>query len=261
MKIYLSLLSFLICFNSFQAFGVTGPATTYKITMKKIELCTAAPLANEHDTTCTGATVVGTGNTTFNISSVTAGSDVGNFVSTAGLPIGTTFTHAKPTMNREFTIKGYAEADSNCFCRTESDSTYGSVNKYYALQWGVCEANATDAANNAEDQTFYVYTDTASDGVICGNAACDTGNTTGQTIAKSTTSLNYQYGKAISDPAVTASEFDMIFQLESSYTVGLTAPRIEIAFGTDAAVNASEWTDGKCLIEAYFPRSTVTITE
>ena len=44
-------------------------------------------------------------------------------------------------------------------------------------------------------------------------------------------------------------------------SVGLTAPRIEIAFGTDAAVNASEWTDGKCLIEAYFPRSTVTITE
>ena len=24
---------------------------------------------------------------------------------------------------------------------------------------------------------------------------------------------------------------------------------------------SSEWTDGKCLIEAYFPRSTVTITE
>ena len=148
MKIYLSLLSFIICLNSFQVFGVTGPATTYKITMKKIELCTAAPLADEHDTTCTGAVVVGTGDTTFDISSVTAGADVGNFVSTAGLPIGTKFTHAKPTMNREFTIKGYAEADSNCFCRTESDSTYGSVNKYYALQWGVCEANATDAANN-----------------------------------------------------------------------------------------------------------------
>ena len=102
-----------------QVFGVTGPATTYKITMKKIELCTGAPLADEHDTTCTGAVVVGTGDTTFDISSVTAGADVGNFVSTAGLPIGTKFTHAKPTMNREFTIKGYAEADSNCFCRTE----------------------------------------------------------------------------------------------------------------------------------------------
>ena len=261
MKIYLYLLSFLICLNSFQVFGVTGAATTYKITMKKIELCTAAPLADEHDTTCTGATVVGTGDTTFDISSVTAGADVGSFVSTAGLPIGTKFTHAKPTMNREFTIKGYAIADSNCYCRTESDSTYGSVNKYYALLWGVCEANATDAANNAEDQTFYVYTDTASDGVICGNAACNSGNQTNQTIAKSTTSLNYQYGKAISDPALTATEFDMIFQLESPYTVGLTAPKIEIAFGTNEAVNATEWTDGKCLIEAYYPRSTVTITE
>ena len=261
MKIYIYLLTSLICLNSFQAFGVTGAATTYKITMKKIELCTGAPLANEHDTTCTGAVVVGTGNTTFNISSVTAGADVGNFVSTAGLPIGTTFTHARPTMNREFTIKGYAIADSNCYCRTESDSTYGSVNKYYALQWGVCEANAEDALDNAEDQTVYVYTDTANEGVICGNAACDSGNTTGQAITKSTTSLNYQYGKAISDPALTATEFDMIFQLESSYTVGLTSPRIEIAFGTNAAINASEWTDGKCLIEAYYPRSTVTITE
>ena len=261
MKIYISLLSFLICLSSYQAFGVTGPATTYQITMKKIELCTAAPLANEHDTTCTGATVVGTGNKIFDVASVTAGAEVGSFVSTAGLPIGTTFTHAKPTMNREFTVKGYAEADSNCFCRTESDSTYGSVNKYYALQWGVCEANATDAANNAEAQTFYMYTDTANQGVICGNAACDTGNTTGQAISKDTQSLNYQFGKAVSDPALTDSEFDMIFQLESSYTVGLTAPKIELSFGTLAAVNASEWTDGKCLIEAYYPRSKVIITE
>ena len=102
---------------------------------------------------------VGTGNKTFDVASVTAGAEVGSFVSTAGLPIGTTFTHAKPTLTREITMKGYVEADSNCWCRTESDSTYNSTTgKYKSLQYGVCESSEADAAANAEENLFYVQT-------------------------------------------------------------------------------------------------------
>ena len=116
---------------SSQALAETGVATVYKVTLQKIELCTAAPLADKNDTTCTGTTTVGTGNKTFDVASVTAGTEVGSFVSTAGLPIGTTFTHMKPTLTREITMKGYVEADSNCWCRTESDSTYNSTTGKY----------------------------------------------------------------------------------------------------------------------------------
>jgi hypothetical protein len=47
---------------SSQALAETGAATVYKVTLQKIELCTAAPLADKNDTTCTGTTTVGTGN-------------------------------------------------------------------------------------------------------------------------------------------------------------------------------------------------------
>ena len=88
MKIIISVISLLFCLNfSFQAFAELGEATVYKVTLTKIELCTAAPLASKTDTTCTGATIVGTGNKTFDVASVTAGSEVGSFVSTSGFQL------------------------------------------------------------------------------------------------------------------------------------------------------------------------------
>ena len=77
-----------------------------RLLLTQIELCTGAPLADEHDTTCTGSVIVGTGEKTFNITSVSAGLEVGSWLSTAGLPIGTTFTHLKPTIKREIVFKG-----------------------------------------------------------------------------------------------------------------------------------------------------------
>ncbi len=52
--------------------------------MEKIELCTGVTVTttgDEHDTTCNGAVTVGTGSSTFDIASVTAGQQVGTFVS------------------------------------------------------------------------------------------------------------------------------------------------------------------------------------
>ena len=79
MKSIISIMLLLFCFNfSFQALAELGEATVYKVTLTKIELCTAAPLSSKTDTTCTGATTVGTGNKTFDVASVTAGSQVGS---------------------------------------------------------------------------------------------------------------------------------------------------------------------------------------
>ena len=48
MKKYILAISILFSFNfSFQTFAENGAATVYKVTIQKIELCTAAPLADK----------------------------------------------------------------------------------------------------------------------------------------------------------------------------------------------------------------------
>lgn len=246
------------------SFAEEGPATVFKITMEKVELCTSVTVTStndEHDTTCNGAVTVGSGSSTFDIASVSAGQKVGTFVSTTGLPIGTTYTHARPTLSRAFTLKGYAEIDANCFCRTVSDATYSSsAGKYKSVIYGKCEATAEDALANAEENTYYLGTDTANGTTVCLNSDCSSTSTTSYT--KITTGLNYQYGLAISDPNTATDNFNMIFRLESPYTVGITAPKMDLAFGTQNSVSGIETIDGSaCFVEAYYPRVKVSFSD
>ena len=137
----LIIIAFLFIFITKTLFAATcadgsnkcGEATVYKVTMTKVELCTAAPLTNTSDVTCTGAVEVGSGSKEFDIASVTAGADVGGWISTGGLPIGTTFTHIKPTFNKEFTLKGSVEVNASLTCYTDENSTIGSNTKYETI--------------------------------------------------------------------------------------------------------------------------------
>jgi hypothetical protein len=273
MRLILITFSFIgiILSNSIWA-ATEGPATVYKITMTQIELCTGVPLADEHDTTCTGSVIVGTGEKTFNITSVSAGLEVGSWLSTAGLPIGTTFTHAKPTIKREIVFKGTVDAeaigddslgDANyCYCRSESDSTYNSTaGKYKTLQYGVCEDTEALALANAEENTFYVGTDTSNGTTICANAACDSASNGTTGYSKDPTGEDYKFGLAINDPDTSTDTFNMIFKLENPYTVGLIAPTITLAFGTSLAAFAEEYADGSCFMDFFYPQSTISITE
>ena len=135
-------------------------------------------------------------------------------------------------------MKGYVEIDSNCWCRTESDSTYNSsTGKYKSLQYGVCETSEADALANAEENVFYLNTDTTDNGTtICANAACDSGSNQTTNYTKDITSLTGQYGLAMDDPDVNTDTFTQIYKLESNYTVGVIAPKIDIAFGTDTSL-------------------------
>ena len=79
MKKFISVIFLLFSFNfSFQALAETGAATVYKVTLQKIELCTAAPLADKNDTTCTGTTTVGTGNKTLDVASASGDERLGS---------------------------------------------------------------------------------------------------------------------------------------------------------------------------------------
>ena len=236
---------------------VNGVAEKFEITMTKVELCTGAPLANEHDVTCTGATLVGEGSMTFDIASVEAGSAVGTFVATTGLPIGTTFTHAKPTMTRTFTLRGSVEIDGNCTCRTESSSTFNtnaSFGKYRSFQAGSC-------TGTAEDQTLYLPSDSTNH-YVCYNSACSSGNSDA-VVAKDPTAdgRDYTYGLSMEDVPVTQDTFSMIYRLETPYTVGAVAPKINISFATLTALGAEEFTDGLCYVDVFYPRAVFTITD
>ena len=249
------LIIFIISFSkNVAAVYVNGVAEKFEITMTKVELCTGAPLANEHDVTCTTATVVGEGTMTFDIASVTAGASVGTFVATTGLPIGTTYTHIKPTMTRTFTLRGSVQIDGNCTCRTEASSTFNSgasFGKYKSLQAGSC-------TGTAEDQTLYLPTDGTN--FLCQEEACTTTGIT-PTINKDPSVLNYSYGLAMSDPSVSEDSFSMIYKLETPYTVSAIAPKINIAFATQTALGTEEYTDGKCYVEVYYPRAIISITD
>ena len=90
--------------NSVFAGTITGTPTKYETTMTKFELCTSSA--------CTTTTVLGTKTATFNIASASAGADVGDWISSFSLEVGTTYTHVQATINVTFTIAGYITDDN-----------------------------------------------------------------------------------------------------------------------------------------------------
>ena len=243
----------------------TGPASKYVITITKIELCTGYPDSGEYDVTCNGSVTVGEGSLTLDIASVDPGTEIATFSNTNGLPIGTTYTHAKLTLTKDLIIKGYAQDDTDCWCRTESDSTFNSeYGRFGSLQAGICEADEATALANAEDQTMYsTYSGTV---VYCKTPACTSSSNTGN-ISHSIEQDGLDqslYGLALDNgSSSSATSMFIIYKLSSPYKVGITAPKINISFGTQSAVSSNEWDENndKCLIYPYYPRADINITD
>ncbi len=241
--------------------GTCGEASVYKVTMIKLELCTGAPLASESDVTCTGATTVGDTSKIFDIASVNAGADVGSWIKTTGLPIGTTFTHIKPTFNKTFTIKGEVEISSGGLgggltCYTDENATTGSNNKYAAIPPGKVSGTATE-------QEMSMFTDGTV--AVCKTASTNTcAASQNQSWTKDLVNDTANYGSALSNTATSVDTTSMIYKLTSPYTVGILAPKISIAFGVTTAIEAKQDPDGDndgCNIYPYYPKVNVTITE
>ena len=266
LKLVISSSMLLVSFTAAFADSGTGLATKYEVTMLKLELCTDAPLATEYDTTCTGAVVVGTGNKVFDIASVNVGASVGQFISTTGLPVGTTFKYAKPTFSRKFKMTGSATlSNPTCYCRTESSSTFDATKgKYKSATAGVCEADAATAASNAEPQDLYMQ-DIASDNIKCENGSCSANQATDYF----RTTLSYLniplLGKALENPPVGQTYVSAIYEIETPYTVTAVAPKIAIAFGTKNGFFADSFQDGSsndvCIADLFYPMVRVRITD
>ena len=79
---------------SSNAATVKGPASVYKVTMKKLEMCTASTGV----TNCEGAVVIGTGEAVVDIAAADAGAVAGTYGDPALLPLGETYTHMRVTI-------------------------------------------------------------------------------------------------------------------------------------------------------------------
>jgi hypothetical protein len=207
---------------------------------------------------------------------VAAGQAIATFASTTGLPIGTTFTHITPTLSREIKMRGsvtiaFGEAYKG-ICSTDSAATAGSGNKYERMLAGKTSGTATL-------QTFYVNTDSgdATDrGTLSQNTVsahpyrmCTTQNCSSAIgfDEGADGSMNKWlpfdplYGIAIEDVTSTDADFSLIFPLSAPYTVGPTAPKIDVAFGSTGSLNGLGSGGATCALSPYYVRSKFTITD
>ena len=105
---------FLSMIFSVSSYAASATPSSYKTTVSKVELCTSSA--------CTTTTVLGSSSKTFDIASASAGADVGTYLSDFTLPIGTTFTHMRSTINVTFKMKGTVDV-SGTTCNTVASPT------------------------------------------------------------------------------------------------------------------------------------------
>ena len=240
----------ILFFLSVSAYAVTGAADVYKVTMRKVELCTGSTGVSS----CDNAVVIGTGDKEVDIASVDAGASAASYGEPALLPLGVTYTHMRVTIDRKFTIKNstaIAAGENATACRTiaSTDGMYvtdEATDKY---------THKPVVANNqtAAEMNLYLVNDkyTRCNLANCSNKTDDISMSYAQGTGSSKHQTQHADGSSDTDHV-------MIYELTSPYTVALIAPQIDISFGTSAAVSAQEVNE-LCQIWAEEPVVTITI--
>ena len=240
----------ILFFLSVSAYAVTGAADVYKVTMRKVELCTGSTGVSS----CDNAVVIGTGDKEVDIASVDAGASAASYGEPALLPLGVTYTHMRVTIDRKFTIKNstaIAAGENATACRTiaSTDGMYvtdEATDKY---------THKPVVANNqtAAEMNVYLVNDqyTRCNLANCSNKTDDQSISYAQGTGSSKHQTQHADGSSDADHV-------MIYELTSPYTVALIAPQIDISFGTSAAVSAQEVNE-LCQIWAEEPVVTITI--
>ena len=248
--VFSKLLIIVLISNSFSA-STTGAADVYKVTMKKVELCTASTSVTD----CENPIVIGNTEKTVDIAATDAGSAAANYGDPALLPLGETYTHMRVTVDRKFTIQAdLTVAGVTAKCATTaalSGSAYpgGSLSgneKYDRLP--VVEDGGT-----AAEADLYLKNDQMK---TCTNAACSA--------LSAANTVTYQQGVVSTfqtqhADGSTSDDHVMVYELSSPYTVALISPTIDISFGTSEAVTATEVGTDLCMFEPEEPVVTITI--
>jgi len=240
-------LLFVLFIANSNAATVKGAASVYKITMTKLEMCTASTGV----TNCDGAVVIGSGTQVIDIAAVDAGAVAGTYGDVALLPLGTTYTHMRVTVLRKFTVKTAAAINTAatpdaCVTQAATDTLYGDTEAARKFTHAITVADDGTAA----EMNLYLTNDSFT---ICTNANCTT-NAPSTNDYSSPTYATYMEGH----DADTGTEHIMIFALTSPYTVTMIPPTVTISFGTQEAIGASN-VGSRCMMIAFEPVCTITI--
>ena len=251
-KIFILSISFLICFIV-SSYSATGSAAVYKVTMRKVELCTASTGV----TSCENAVVVGSGDKVVDIAAVNAGAAAASYGDPALLPLGETYTHMRVTIDRKFTIKSGEQLDpsgaaSGCVTQAETDAMYGGgtgeAGKKYTHKVSVTDDTAL---SSAEEMDVYLENDSYT---LCANANCSaTSSNTNDYSSPSSATYQSTHSSDTSDDHV------LVYKLTSPYTVALISPTIDISFGTQDAIGAFTVSSTRCAIYGEEPKVSITI--
>lgn len=248
---YIIIINLILISYVSESYAGNGKAAVYKVTMRKVEMCTGSTGV----TSCDNAVVIGSGDTVVDIASVDAGASAASYGDPALLPLGETYTHMRVTIDRKFVIKSGEQIDptgaaSGCVTQTVADSQYDTdeaTDKY------THKASVTDdtALSSASEQNIYLENDSYT---LCTNADCS--GTSNQTNDYSSPSSATYQSTHDND---TGNDHVMVYELSPAYTVSLIPPTIDISFGTSAAVGAYTVSATRCAMYGNEPVVTITV--
>ena len=267
------------------AFSATakGNAEVYKVTMRKIELCTGYTVVdfdnvNSADA-CHNAVVIGTGDKVVDIASVSAGAAAATYGEPALLPLGETYSHMRVTIDRKFIIKtesaidtGGSDDTDNCVTTATADSQFqnNEATDKYTHRVSVAEGGTNAEMNvymingRQSDESTTNYTQ-------CFNADCSQKNPSWNwNYAANASQLSSAIAMQTMRSSVTTDDVQLVYELSTPYTVALIPPSIDISFGTRSAIGVQEVSnsegdgtpsagDGMCSFYPEEPIVTITI--
>ena len=210
-KIFLIFLFYLVFFNS-KVIALTGEATTYGITITRIELCNATST----DTACNGSVILYSGDSgVVDIASTTAGAAAASLGNLSAAQFGTTYTYLQITLERAMSLAGTVVSGSDS-CST------------------IASNGGTDAENGKGAATATEVSGTYYAGVPGGSSISDFINST---TAGDGTGTDSAIGAIDSGD----DYFEWREALAAPFTMEVgRIPSVEIAFGTTTALGYLE---------------------
>ncbi|MDA9709211.1 hypothetical protein N9U18_00945 [Candidatus Pelagibacter sp.] len=241
----------LIGFSVSALASASGPAAVYKVTMRKVELCTSSTSV----TNCANSVVIGTGDKVVDIASVGSGSVAASYGDPALLPLGETYTHMRVTVDRKFVMKSGSVLDpagdaEGCVTRATSDTLYGGTEAARKYTHNISHAD-DKTIGDAQEMNIYLVNDSYTQ---CENANCSSNSAATNDYSSPSKSLFQS-----THDSDTSDDHMLVYQLTSPYTVALISPTIDISFGTSEALGAFTAANGQCAFNAGEPVVTITI--
>ena len=223
---YIYLVIFCIFFQANLFAAVTlGPATEYKITIKKIELCGVGSSISE----CVGPITIFSGNSgLIDIASTTAGATAASLGDVSAAPLGASYSVIQVTMDRKVTLKGTVTVGSNT-CSTIASNASSQI------------LNGKGTHDTTADEASGVY--------YMGEAlGTDMGTGDAMNFIAADGSVSADDNNSLADPG----NVDVIYRNVLTAPVTITLgklPTVKIAFGATAAIGwgyGAAGTSGHC---------------